>query len=335
MTGDGGVRAGFGYTGFYDVGSLLALARQLDTAGGGTVWLAEHLGYRDAFVPASAILSRTERVAVALTAVSPYGRNIVLTAMQAATLSELAPGRVKLVLGAGNPSAYAAAGVSQSAPVQTVREWLRALRQLLSGAAVDWDTDVLRLSGAALHVEPASPPPLLVAAIGPKMTRVAVEEADGLVLTAGLPHERVGATVERARSAAPGPEAAGSTGEVVSFVVAATHDDHRAAVEQARDTLTYMVRNPAVARELRAAGMPLDDAALREHLGAGQWQTARDMLSDDMVQRCAIVGGVEDFRRRLREYDDAGVAEVVLLPAGGGDEAQAVAALLPHVASRG
>ena len=63
-----------------------------DAAGARSFWIAEHLGYREAFVTATAIALATEKARILPTAISPYLRHPTPMAMALATLAELVKG---------------------------------------------------------------------------------------------------------------------------------------------------------------------------------------------------------------------------------------------------
>jgi hypothetical protein len=96
--------------------------------------------------------------------------------MAAATLDEFFPGRVQLCFGMGSPLELEAAGVVAEQPLRTLRETLELSRQLLSGAAVDYQGQRFRISGRHLAMG-SRPVPLWLAASGPQMLRLAGEKA--------------------------------------------------------------------------------------------------------------------------------------------------------------
>lgn len=97
------MQIGVSFDGFAPYGEALTFAREAAAAGAGSLWMADHLGYREPIVSCLGFASAIEGVRVIPTAVSPYLRHPMPTAMQMATLAEAAPGRVALALGTGNP----------------------------------------------------------------------------------------------------------------------------------------------------------------------------------------------------------------------------------------
>src|SRR5215470_12002845 len=99
-----------------------AQARAAEQGGAGTLWIACHLFLRDPVTMAALALGATERIKVALMAMSPYSMHPVLIAMAAATLDEAFPSRIILCLGAGAPADLAAAGIASPRPLKTIAE---------------------------------------------------------------------------------------------------------------------------------------------------------------------------------------------------------------------
>ena len=88
------LRLGMRFDGFDPVGETIEIAARAEAAGANTIWMAEHLGYREAVVSCTAFLQNTSRAMVCPTAVMPYLWHPMPTAMQFATMAELAPGHV-------------------------------------------------------------------------------------------------------------------------------------------------------------------------------------------------------------------------------------------------
>ena len=96
------LRLGMRFDGFDPVGETIEVAAEAEAAGASTIWMAEHLGYREAAVSCMAFLQKTNRAMVCPTAVMPYLWHPMPTAMQFATMAELAPGRVGICVSVGN-----------------------------------------------------------------------------------------------------------------------------------------------------------------------------------------------------------------------------------------
>ena len=112
-----------------------------------------------------------------------------MTAAAAASVEELAPGRMILGIGSGD-SAVKTLGLKPT-NLARMREQIGLLRTLLEGGAADFD-------GRSLGVKAAQRPvPIYLAATGPKMQALAGELADGVIVVSGLAPDLVRATLAR------------------------------------------------------------------------------------------------------------------------------------------
>ncbi len=307
---------GLCFDGMRPLGEMVTLARAAETAGIQSIWLAEHMGYREAVSSAMAILAATKRLTAVPVAITPYGRHVLIHAMAGATLAELAPGRVKWCLGMGNPMALDEMGVTPRRPVATLREFLSALRALWAGEAVRRESEAVVLRGARLAFSPRGPIPILLAAMGPKMLELSGEAADGVVLSAGLSHAFMKHSLEGVAAGAQRASRPIEALEIVGFVITATATVHAEAVEAARTTLAYLFRSKFIAENLRFTGTRIDLEALAEAASRRDWDAAKRHVTDEVVHAYAIAGTPEECRRRLREYLDVGLTTPVLFPVG-------------------
>lgn len=94
---------GVSFDGFSPFRDALTFAREATAAGARGLWMADHLGFREPTLSCLAFAMANETARVIPTAVSPYLRHPMPTAMSLATLAEAAPGRVGIALGVGNP----------------------------------------------------------------------------------------------------------------------------------------------------------------------------------------------------------------------------------------
>ena len=115
---------------------LRALAQLADAAGIEELWLWEDCFREGGISAAAAALAWTERVRVGVGLLPVPLRNVALTAMEAATLHRLFPGRAILGLGHGVQDWMGQVGARVASPLTLLREYLPALRALLDGQRV-------------------------------------------------------------------------------------------------------------------------------------------------------------------------------------------------------
>jgi alkanesulfonate monooxygenase SsuD/methylene tetrahydromethanopterin reductase-like flavin-dependent oxidoreductase (luciferase family) len=203
---------------------LRAVARATDDAGLEELWLWEDCFLEGGISAAAAALAWTERVRVGVGLLPVPLRNVAVTAMEAATLHRMFPGRAILGVGHGVQDWMGQVGARAESPVTLLREYLDALRALLRGERVSTDGRYVKLDGVALDWPPAGAPEVLAGAGGPRSLRLSGAAADGTVLTAATGPEGV----RRARRLIDeGRESAGRTDHhrVVVYLHAATGPD--------------------------------------------------------------------------------------------------------------
>ncbi len=324
---------GVSFDGFAPFADALALARRAEAAGAGSLWMAEHLGYRQSLVSCTAFALETARATVVPTAISPHLWSPVSVAMAMATIAEAAPGRAALTLGSGNPMFLVEAGTRLERPLVAMREFIACLRQLWSGEAGAYEGEIFRLDGMRMAFRPPRPIPLYLAAMGPRMLRLAGELVDGVLLSAGLTVEysaqSLAMTEAGARAVGRDPAAL----RRAAFLYTAVDANRAAAVERLRPKIAFMMRNDFVAPSVAGSGIAIDRDAVKQAIARRDMETAAKLIPDEAVEAFAVCGSPEDCKRRIAEYRAVGIDEIVLLIVGDTD-AEAAALDLIRALSR-
>lgn len=159
-----------------------SVGRAAQEAGLAELWLWEDCFWGGAMSLASAILSATDTLPVAVGVHPVPLRNVALAAMESAALQRMFPGRITVGVGHGVQGWMGQVGARVASPLTLLGEYLPALRGLLSGERVTVDGRYVKLDDVALDWPPASPPMLLAAATGPRTLAVSGAHADGTVL---------------------------------------------------------------------------------------------------------------------------------------------------------
>lgn len=204
---------------------LRSVARLADASGLDELWLWEDCFREGGISTAAAALAWTDRIRVGVGLLPVPLRNVAVTAMEAASLHRMFPGRPVLAVGHGVQDWMGQVGARVESPVTLLREHLLALRALLAGERLTSDGRYVHLDDVALDWPPATPVPVLAGATGPRSLRLAGEAADGTLLTAATPPDGVRAARQLI---ARGRESAGRSGaphEVVVYLLTATGPD--------------------------------------------------------------------------------------------------------------
>jgi 5,10-methylenetetrahydromethanopterin reductase len=310
-----GLRIGVSFDGFAPYQDAVTFAREAVQAGASSLWMADHLGYRESIVSSLGLALNTD-VLVVPTAVSPYLRHPMPTAMQMATLAEAAPGRVALAIGIGNPLFLSEAGESPDKPVRVIREFVESLRLLWSGEPVHQEALRFRLSGARMMFKPSQPIPIYLAPMKEQMLQLAGKIGDGVVLSAGLSVETVRQSLEHVRT---GAEAAGRAPKSVAtagYILFVASPDGRRAVELARAKLAFLFRNKAMLDNLVESGIAIDHESIIAAISRRDYDAAAKLIPDEAVSAFSVAGTVQECNDKLHKFADAGIDNLVLFMIG-------------------
>jgi len=210
---------------------LPGVVRAAEKSGLEELWLWEDCFFEGGIASMAAALAWTERLRVGIGILPLPLRNVAMTAMEAATLDRLFPGRTVLGVGHGAQEWMAQVGARPASPLTSMREHLVALRALLRGERVSVSGEYVRLDEVALDWPPPAAPKVYVGATRPKSLRLSGELADGTIIDA----QHNADAVRRARALIDeGRAAAGRTEEhpLVVYLQATTGPDAAARLRR-------------------------------------------------------------------------------------------------------
>jgi len=158
--------------------AIVDYAKMAEQRGFDSVWLANIFGI-DAVAACGIAGWETSRIEFG-TAVTPtFPRHPSALAQQAVTTSVACGGRFTLGIGLSHKLVIEdMLGLSYDKPAAHMKEYLEVIAPLLKGEAVDFSGDQYRVK-LALDVPGSTPVPLMVAALGPAMLKLAGTYADG------------------------------------------------------------------------------------------------------------------------------------------------------------
>ncbi|MFY9587581.1 MAG: LLM class flavin-dependent oxidoreductase [Actinomycetota bacterium] len=158
----------------------------------------------DPFVILGGLATKTRRIRFGTAVTDTVRLHPVTIARAALTLQHVSKGRFILGIGAGERENTEPYGLSLAKSASRFEEALKVIRLLWSSRdPFDFDGEFYKLKGAILSLRPylKRPPPIWVAAMGPRMLETAGRYADGW-----LPHtltvDRYDAALRRLRTAA-------------------------------------------------------------------------------------------------------------------------------------
>jgi probable F420-dependent oxidoreductase len=296
-------------------------ARRLKDLGFDGVFTFE--GPHDVFFPlvtaarAGLELDLMTNVAIALP------RSPIHLAHAAWDLQTLSGGRFRLGLGSQiKPQIERRYGARWIKPVAQMREWVEAIRAIFTawetGERLDYRGDytshTLMTPMFNPGPNPHGPPPILLGALGPRMTQLAAEVADGLLV---MPFNSRRHLVERTLPAldlgltAAGRPERGATDDrfeiVAEIIVACGRDEPElaAATTGARSLLAFYGSTPSYRPVLDAEGWGDLQPELNALSKQGRWAEMGDAIDDTMLATLAVVGSPSECADQILErYGD-------------------------------
>jgi F420-dependent oxidoreductase-like protein len=242
----------------------------------------------DAFLALSVAAQATERVELGTAVVPTYPFHPMAMARSALSLNAIAHGRLALGIGPSHQSVIESMyGLSYDHAADHTREYVMALHSAFSG-----DDDIAEAHGqffdyGSMFAVPDAPTPsLLIAALAPRMLRLAGEHADGTILW--FADEEALATHVLPRITAAASAAGRPAPRIVSAIPFAVCDEAEGRAQAAKVFATYE-QIPTYQRILArgAGGHPAD---------------------------VVLVGSVAQLAERLARWQELGVTDVIAAP---------------------
>jgi F420-dependent oxidoreductase-like protein len=165
---------------------LVADTKRADAEGFATAWFVNIFGM-DAMTVAALCGAVTTRIELGTSVVPVYSRNPLFMAQQALTTQTATTGRFALGLGLAHQAIVEGMlGLTRDRPLAYMQEYLGALQPLIDGGAAEFAGDRFRVKGA-IAFENRTACPIMLAALGPRMLRLAGRETAGTIIwAAGL-----------------------------------------------------------------------------------------------------------------------------------------------------
>ena len=298
-------RLALGLSNCRDLTAVFNSVQTAMAAGVNGVFLAEDIGCRDAFEIAGAITSTTDfgdrDPEITISVTNPYLRSPGALFQSLATLEELGLGSVTLGLGSSSAGIITGQlGYSYGDSVGVMREAILAIRAVASDRSHPLDLRIL------------------VAAMGPRMLRLAGELADEVILNTGTTPAY--ASWARAQIV-DGAEAVGRDSGLVAMNVWVPMylgpEPYAERLSRAKLWAASMLSIPRQG-ELLLQHAGLDDRFLPDlrrvcsaYPHRGDARAGAAIVPDPVAETLAIVGSAEKAVSRIRAFITAGVSTVV------------------------
>src|SRR5690348_4151886 len=320
---------------------------------------AEELGFDRAWIPDSQMIwsdcyatlalaaANTRRIELG-TGVAIAGTRLApVTAHSIATINALAPGRTFLGIGTGH-TAMRVMGQNPM-PVNEFREYLRVVRALLRGEAVDYTLHGRTREIKFLHrdrrfINLDDPIPIYVAANGPRVCELAGEFGDGWVTAGGI-NARIGGRLARIQVSAeragrtPGADfhiaaltsscvlrpgepltadrVIDQTGAQVTSALHFAYENWKAR-GRSDEAIPPFFRNTWDDYLRRVDGYKLPERArfrqIHEGHGTFMQPEERRFVTPEAIRGTCLVGEPDELIAQIRAMEAAGIKETVIEP---------------------
>ena len=256
--------------------AMVEAAQRFERLGYHELWIPEVFG-RESFSTCGYLLGKTERLRVSSGIANVYARDADACAQAANGLSEFSGGRFSLGLGVSHPLLVEPRGHRWQMPVPKMRAYMD---QLLK-APIE----------SPMANQPA---PIILAAHGPGLLKIAAKRADGAFLFLQSLD-----TVRKAR------EILGPGKQLHAVVRCVLDPDPQSARDLARRACAFYISLPAYHAAWERAGFEESD-----------WATGG---SDRLIDAICAWGDVDTLKRKLDDFVAAGATHLVLYPCNPGE----------------
>jgi probable F420-dependent oxidoreductase len=291
--------------------SVAAAAQGMEAAGYDGTYTFE--GPHDPFLPLVLAAEATERLELTTAVAIAFARSPMTIAAQANDLQLLSEGRFHLGLGSQiKPHIERRFSMPWSAPAARMREVVLAVRAIWSAwnerTPLCFEGEHYTHTLMTPFFDPGpnqfGPPPVWLGGVGPLMTEVAGEVADGFMVhpfcTERSLLEVTLPALERGRSR---PGALPSPIHISLPVMIATGADDAsmaAAVLAVRAQIAFYGSTPAYRVVLDAHGWGDLQPRLRELTKAGDWEAMATEVHDDLLHAVAVVAAPDDVAAEIK-----------------------------------
>lgn len=289
--------------------AVIEQAEGLQNAGVSSAWASQIFGH-DALTLLALVGRSVPGIGLGTGVVPVYPRHPQMMAQQALTVQQAVEGRLSLGIGLSHQMVVEHLwGLSYAHPARYMEEYLSVLMPMLHGETVaQHGTMVTAVTTGPLQVAVETPPPVLVAALGTVMLRLAGRKADGTVTW-----------MTGTRTVAE---------HIVPTITAAASD-------AGRPRPRVVVSLPVVVTDQLQRVLDGIDEALALYPSLPSYRAMLEREGATKPSDIALVGSEAEVRHAIGSLESAGATELVASVTGSTEERAATIALLAACAEPG
>jgi probable F420-dependent oxidoreductase len=297
-----------------DLAGCQRVAARAEALGYESIWIADTGAGPDAFVTAAAVAAVTKQIRIGTAVIPAYTRSPSVMAAGAGSVAQLAPGRFVLGLGASSDTIVERwGGVPFKRPLVRIRETTQLVRAMLTEPKVTFEGKSVRTHGFRLVARPPAPVPIYLGALMPPMLELAGELADGIVLNL-MPVDAVPRMLEHVRIGAERAGRDASELEIVCRFQTVVTDDEAGARGMVRRMLGPYFATAVYNRFAAWCGFEDESRAILEAWTMKDRAANLAAVTDDMIDRIAIIGTAEACRAKIECFVAAGITTPMVHP---------------------
>lgn len=291
-------------------------------------------GSTDPFMPLAIASDHCQELTIATGIAVAFPRNPSHIAYQAWDLQRLSGGKFMLGIGSQiKPHIEKRFGIDFNPPATRMREYILAVKAFFdcwqNGSRLNFEGRFYRHTLMTPMFNPGpqetSVPPILLGAMGPRMTEVAGEVADGLIVhpfnTLPFLHDNQLPALQRGWQQA---ERDGSDfiTQVGAMVVTGTNEqEYEAAKQSLCGLLAFYGSTPAYLPPMEAIGYEGLHPELNRLSKEGRWDEMSELIDDDFLKAFAACGEPDTIAAQLHEkYAEFAQRISIYAPYALGDE---------------
>lgn len=299
------------------VKDMVTIAQLAEQAQFGTLAIAE--AWRSAWVPLAAMAAATSRINIAPYVLNAYGRSPLLAGMSAIDFNDLAEGRLVLGVGGGNRIINETwQGIPHHRVLTKMREYVEILQRMARtrlGESLSFSGKIHQMDWSPAIDPGATAFPVYLAAVFPKMLKVASQVADGIAGGATLSVDYLCDTVKpMAREFANLSDRDFSSLKWSAVAVFAMHEERELARRAAREAICHFyapLPHPYYEYTMREQGFAQVADKLLQLMPEGKIEEAVAAIPDECIDKLTICGTPEECKEKLSAYH--GILDDMLL----------------------
>jgi 5,10-methylenetetrahydromethanopterin reductase len=305
-----------GILGSQPVPTIVEQVRLAESLGYDTAWITDtHLVCRELWVTLTACALATSRIRLGPGITVPHTRHVSVTASAAASLEELAPGRVVVGVGTGGSAAQTMGlTLAQTAKTATLEAMATGIRRLTRREAIRFETGT---EGRLAWLRQPRAIPIYAAGSGPRMLAAAGRVGDGVIMYASVDPDILRAGLGHVAAGARESGRALGDLDIGLWAPMSVARDGALARDHARGRVASALRHPLPV-PFRDADRPVVERLRREY-DAFQHATAasrhRELVPDRLVDLMALAGTPDEVRAQVRRVMTVSeIRRIILLP---------------------